>query len=84
MFYSIPYYVLDSEGVSHLANTSCTQESETDLMALCSGKFVTQLPPPNDLEEETGKVLNSQFLSQDSDIETSQVVKTATEDSVVC
>lgn len=69
------------EKISGLANTSCNEESETDLMALCSGKFVTQLPRPQDLED-AGKLLNSQFLSQDSEAESSQTVKVTDEDSV--
>ncbi|KAE8750337.1 hypothetical protein FOCC_FOCC002897 [Frankliniella occidentalis] len=69
------------EKIPGLANTSCNEESETDLMALCSGKFVTQLPRPQDLED-AGKLLNSQFLSQDSEAESSQTVKVTDEDSV--
>ncbi|KAK3925826.1 Claspin [Frankliniella fusca] len=73
----------DSEvGVSALVNTSCTEDSEMDLMALCSGKFVSQLPQPKDLEDDSGKSLNSQFLSQDPNEGDSQRVKLATEDSV--
>ena len=36
--------------ISKLANTTTSVESENDLMALCSGKFVTQLPQPNEME----------------------------------
>ncbi|XP_034238873.1 claspin-like [Thrips palmi] len=50
------------DNISDLANVS-TGESETDLMALCSGKFVTQPPKPKDLEEDEERVPDSQ-LSQ--------------------
>ncbi|KAJ1528505.1 hypothetical protein ONE63_006912 [Megalurothrips usitatus] len=73
-------------GIADLANTSGTAESESDLMALCSGKFVTQPPQPEDLEGDSEKapssLVGSQFSSQTPDAEPSQVSTELADESV--
>lgn len=70
------FFVLDSQDcISDLANVS-NAESETDLMALCSGKFVTQPPKPKDLEDDSEQL-------PDSQLSPTQPVTLDNEDSVV-
>lgn len=65
--------------------------SQTDLMALCSGKFVTQPPQPNELEGEgdsqpaaASPGSQSQSSSQAREVEkASQISALVAEDSVV-
>lgn len=68
-----------------LANTTSNTESETDLMALCSGKFMTQLPQPEDLEGDCAQspLSGSEFLSQTQNVEPSQASTLPVEDSQV-
>lgn len=69
-----------------LTNTSTNSESEVDLMALCSGKFVTQVPKPRELEEECTQpftLLGSQFSSQMSSADECHTAPRDADDSVV-
>lgn len=67
-------------------NTSTNSESEVDLMALCSGKFVTQVPNPKELEEECTQPFissGSQFPSQMSSADECPTAPQDADDSVV-
>ena len=78
--------VSDSQDeISKLANTPNNTESETDLMALCSGKFMTQLPQPEDLEEDCAQapLSDSELLSQLQREEPSQASTLPVDDSQV-
>lgn len=87
----IPFYCLkilsdSQEDVPAFTNTSTNSESEVDLMALCSGKFVTQVPNPKELEEECTQPFissGSQFPSQMSSADECPTAPQDADDSVV-